>query len=376
MNETFRIGRVRGIPIGVNWSVLVILWLLAWSLAAGYLPAAEPGYSTAEYWLVGVAAALVFLASLLAHEMGHALVAIRSGVGVQGITLWLFGGVSKLDSDATSPGDELRIALVGPAVSLGIAAVAGATAAAAATIGGPDLLVAVLAWLATINVVLGVFNLLPAAPLDGGRVLRAVLWRQRGDHLSATISASNAGRVFGFVLIGLGVLQAAAGAPGPGLWLVFLGWFLLSAARAEQTQALLFEALAHVPVRRLMTSPAITAPEDLSLQQLVDEVVMEHQCSAFPTTDAAGRITGLVTLSAVRRVPRAERAHTSVRRVATPIEQVARCTPDEPAPELLRRLGSSPDGRALVFDEGTLVGIVSPTDIMRMSDLVMMGAER
>jgi Zn-dependent protease/CBS domain-containing protein len=376
VNETFRIGRVRGIPIGINWSVLVILWLLAWSLAAGYLPSVEPGYSTAEYWMVGVAAALVFLASLLAHEMGHALVAIRSGVGVHGITLWLFGGVSKLDSEANTPADELRIALVGPAVSLGIGAVAGASAAVAATLGGPDLLIAALAWLATINVVLGVFNLMPAAPLDGGRVLRALLWRRRGDHLSATISASNAGRAFGFVLIGLGVLQAAAGAPGPGLWLVFLGWFLLSAARAEQTQALLFEALADLPVRRLMSSPAITAREDLTLQELVDEVVMEHHCSAFPTTDAAGRITGLVTLSAVRRVPGAQRTHTQVRQVATPIDQVVRSTPDEPAPELLKRLGSSPDGRALVFDEDTLVGIVSPTDIVRMSDLVMMGAER
>jgi Zn-dependent protease/CBS domain-containing protein len=356
--------------------VLVILWILAWGLAVGYLPTAEPGYSTTEYWSVGIVAALVFLASLLAHEMGHALVATRSGVGVQGITLWLFGGVSKLDREATSPSAELRIALAGPAVSLAIAVVAGALAVISAALGVPRLVVAALAWLATINVVLGVFNLMPAAPLDGGRVLRAVLWRRSGDHLSATISASNAGRVFGFVLIGLGVLQAAAGAAGAGLWMVFLGWFLLSAARAEQTQAMLFEALAHVRVQQLMSSPAITVPEHLTVQQLVDDVVMEHHCSAFPTTDAAGRVTGLVTLSAVRRVPRDERARTEVGTVATPLAQVVRAAPDELAPELLGRLGASSDGRALVFDGDDLVGIVSPTDVVRMSDLAMMGARR
>lgn len=376
MNETFRLGRIRGIPIGVNWSVVVILGVLAWSLAAGYLPHAEPGYSTAEYWMVGIAAAIVFLASLLAHELGHALVAIRSGVGVHGITLWLFGGVSKLDAEATSPTDELRIAITGPAVSLAIAALAGAGAAATHALGAPGLLVASLAWLATINVVLGVFNLMPAAPLDGGRVLRALLWRRRGDHLSATVSASNAGRVFGMVLIGLGILEAAAGAAGSGLWMAFLGWFLLSAARAEQTQAVLAEALAHVPVRRIMGSPVITVPESLTLQQLVDDVVMAHHCSSFPTTDATGDVTGLVTLSTVRSVSRGRRSTTTIRDVATPLDQVVQVAPEDPTPDLLTRLAGSHDGRALVFDQGHLVGIVSPTDIVRMSDLALMGATR
>jgi Zn-dependent protease/CBS domain-containing protein len=376
MNETFRLGRIRGIPIGVNWSVVVILGVLTWSLAAGYLPRTEPGYRPIEYWMVGVAAAVVFLASLLAHEMGHALVAIRSGVAVHGITLWLFGGVSKLDAEATTPQDELRIAVTGPAVSLAIAALAGAGAAATHALGAPGLLVAALAWLATINVVLGVFNLMPAAPLDGGRVLRALLWRHRGDHLSATISASNAGRVFGMVLIGLGVLQAAAGAAGAGLWMAFLGWFLLSAARAEQTHAVLVEALADVPVRRIMGSPPITVSEDLTLQRLVDEVVMEHHCSSFPTTDATGAVTGLVTLSRVRSVPRDRRSTTTVRQIATPLADVVQVRPQDPTPDLLTRLAASGDGRALVFDEGQLVGIVSPTDVVRMSDLALMGATR
>jgi Zn-dependent protease/CBS domain-containing protein len=319
---------------------------------------------------------VVFLASLLAHEMGHALVAIRSGVRVHGITLWLFGGVSKLDSEATTPADELKIALAGPAVSLGTAVLAGAGALATHAVGAPDLLVAALTWLATINVVLGVFNLMPAAPLDGGRVLRAVLWRRSGDHLSATVSASNAGRVFGMVLIGLGVLQAAAGAAGAGLWMVFLGWFLLSAARAEQTQALLFDALSDVPVRRIMSSPAITVPDDLTLQRLVDEVLLQHHCSSFPTLDGSGTVTGLVTLSRVRAVPRDRWPDTTVREIATPRDQLVCVGPDDPTPQLLTRLAAAPDGRALVFDGSDLVGVISPTDIVRMSDLALMGARR
>lgn len=376
MNETFRLGRIRGIPVGVNWSVVVILGVLAWGLAVGYLPDAEPGYRSSEYWAVGIVAAAVFLGSLLAHEMGHAVVAIRSGVGVQGITLWLLGGVSKLESEATTPEDELRIALTGPAVSLGIAAAAGVAAAVADALGAPGLPVAALAWLATINAVLGVFNLMPAAPLDGGRVLRAVLWRRRGDHLSATVSASRAGRIFGVVLIGLGLLQAAVGAPAAGLWMVILGWFLMSAARAEQSQAILFEALADVPVARIMSSPVVTVPEAMTLDRLVDEVVMAHRCSAFPTVGPCGEVTGLVTLSAIRACHRDEWATTSAGGVATPIDRVVRCGPDELIPSLVTRLAPSDDGRALVFDRGELVGIVSPTDLVRMSDVTLTMATR
>lgn len=376
MNESFRLGRIAGIPVGINWSVLVILWLLAWSLAVGYLPTAEPGYEPTEYWLVGIAAAVVFLTSLLAHEMGHALVAIRSGVGVHGITLWLFGGVSKLDSEATTPQAELRIALMGPAVSLGIAAAAGALAAVLAAVDAPDLAVAAFVWLATINVVLGVFNLMPAAPLDGGRVLKAILWRRRGDHLSATLSAADAGRVFGFVLIGLGILQAAAGAAVPGLWMVFLGWFLLSAAKAEQTQAVVMEGLAGVPVHQIMTAHPVVVGSGLPVRTLLDDVVMRHQCSAFPVVGDDGRVRGLLTLSRVKELDLAARDRATVDQVAAPIDEVVRSSPEEMVVDLLPRMGASRDGRALVFDGDELVGIVTPTDVVRMSEMAMLRVGR
>ena len=376
MEETFRLGRIAGIPIGVNWSVLVVVWLLAWSLAAGYLPAAEPGYRSGEYWLVGVAAAVVFLASLLAHEMAHALVAIRGGVGVEGVTLWLFGGVSKLDREASTPSSELRIALAGPAVSLGVAAAGGLGAAVLHAAGAPGLAVAALVWLATINAVLGIFNLVPAAPLDGGRVLRAVLWQRRGDHLSATLSASRAGQARGFVLIALGLLRALLGATLGGLWMVFLGLFLLSAAKAEASHAVLFDALDGVAAGRIMSSPVVTVASDTSLQRLVDDVVMVHHCSAFPALDPDGRLVGLVTLRQIREVPRSAWPGTTVAQVATPIEQLVLTSPEQPLPELLGRMGTSSDGRALVFDGESLVGIISPTDIMRTSELATMAGPR
>ncbi|MFN7148035.1 MAG: site-2 protease family protein [Microthrixaceae bacterium] len=374
MNENLRLGRIAGIPIGINWSVLVVLWLLAWSLAAGYLPDAEPGYRSSEYWAVGVVAALVFLISLLAHELAHALVALRAGVGVTGITLWLFGGVSKLDREASTPAAELRIALAGPAVSLSVAGIGGAAAVALDAIGAPRLLIAALAWLATINLILGVFNLIPAAPLDGGRVLRAVLWQRRGDHLSASLSAANAGRFFGFVLIGLGLLQALAGLLVGGLWLVFLGWFLLSAARAEQTHALLFEALADVPVRRIMSSPVVTVGSGVTLRSLIDDLVMQHPCSAFAVTDREGRSVGLITLAKVKGVSTHLWSTTTVGDICTPIDHVVRATPDELAVQLLTDLSSSADGRALVMDDDRLVGVVTPTDVVRMSEMAMLRA--
>jgi Zn-dependent protease/CBS domain-containing protein len=348
--------------------------LLAWSLAAGYLPDAEPGYRSSEYWAVGVVAAVVFLVSLLAHELAHALVARRSGVGVMGITLWLFGGVSKLDREASTPAAELRIAIAGPAVSLAVAGIGGAAAVGLNAIGAPRLLVAALAWLATINLILGVFNLIPAAPLDGGRVLRAVLWQRRGDHLSASLSAAHAGRILGFVLIGLGLLQALAGLLVGGLWLVFLGWFLLSAARAEQTHALLFEALADVPVRRIMSSPVVTVGSEVTLRSLVDDLVMQHPCSAFAVTDAEGRPVGLVTLTKVKGVPSHLWSTTTVGEICTSIDHVARASPDELAVQLLTDLSSSVDGRALVMDDDRLVGIVTPTDVVRMSEMAMLRA--
>jgi Zn-dependent protease/CBS domain-containing protein len=370
VGESIRLGRIRGIELGAHWSVLVIGWLLVWALAVGTFPVAAPGAADVAYWLTAVATVTLFWMGLLAHELAHSLVANRRGVEVEGITLWLFGGVSRLRGEPASPGDELRIAIAGPATSLGIALGCAALASAVAAVAGPDLLVAGLAWLALINGVLALFNLAPGAPLDGGRVLHALVWSRSGDRSHATVVATNAGRWVGYALIGIGVLWVAAGDLG-GIWFVFLGWFLLHAARAEATHLLVQDALAGVRVRDVMSGHPLTAPADISVAALLDEYVLRHPCSTFPLVDGAGNVTGLVTLRHLKRIPPAERVSRRVAEIATPLDSVARAGPDELVLELIERLGrtDSRDGRALVFEDGHLVGIVTPTDLNRALEL-------
>ena len=233
----FRVGRLSGIEVRLDWSVLIIAWLIAWSLAGDALPSAAPGYAAWQYWLVGSVAAVLFLLSLLAHELSHSVVAQHHGVVVRDITLWMLGGMSSLSGEPKDASTELRIAIAGPAMSLAIGVGAMAVGAACAVSGLSKLVVVAWIWLATINGILALFNLVPAAPLDGGRVLTAVLWQRRGDHASAQVSAARAGRVFAYVLIALGLLEFATGNVVGGVWLAFLGWFVLSVAHAEEREA-------------------------------------------------------------------------------------------------------------------------------------------
>ena len=237
MGENVRLGRVAGIPVGMNWSLLVVFVLITLTLAEGF-SATVSGYPDVAYWLVAITATLLFYACLLAHELAHSVVARRAGVPVHGITLWLFGGVSQLGGEAANADDLLRIALAGPLMSVTVGLVLSAVAVLVAVAGGPGLLVVTCGWLGGINLFLALFNLAPAAPLDGGRVLAALLWRRHGDRVRAAVSATRAGMTFGYVLIAVGVLVFLAGGGIGGLWFVFLGWFLLSAgARREQSRA-------------------------------------------------------------------------------------------------------------------------------------------
>jgi Zn-dependent protease/predicted transcriptional regulator len=377
MKESFRLGRVLGIPVGVNWSVLVILALFAWSLATVTLPEVAPGYGDAAYWVTAVAVAVVFFACLLAHELAHSVVATHHDVGVDSITLWLLGGVSKLRGEAHDPSSELRIAAAGPAASLGLGLAFGAVAGVLGTVGAPALVVAALSWLAVINVILALFNLVPAAPLDGGRLLHAFVWHRSGDHAAATMAATRAGRWFGAVLVGLGVLLTFGGVV-TGLWFVLLGWFLISAARAEATHELLHGAFAGMHVRDVMTASPVVVPADVTVADLVDDWFLHHRCSAFPVVDDEGRATGLVTLRRVRTTDRRAWQTLRARDVADDLAGVATAAPDELLTALLERMSVAPggDGRALVFEHDHLVGIVSPTDVRRAIDVVALHTRR
>jgi Zn-dependent protease/CBS domain-containing protein len=364
MSASFRLGRIAGVPVGVNWSVLVIFALIAAGLSAGQFPRSYPDHSPWAYAAAGIGAALVFLLGLLAHEVSHAVIAKRNGISVKGITLWLFGGVAELQGEAESPGAELRIAGIGPLVSLVIGGIFGGIAALLAAADADNLAVGAFAWLGGINVALAVFNILPAAPLDGGRLLRAALWKWRGDRTWAAVVSARAGRVLGWLLIALGLIQFLLGAAAGGLWLALIGWFLLGAAGAEERQAEVGQALSGVKVSDVMSSNPQTVPPDIRVAEFIDHYLFGYRHTVFPLAED-GRPVGLVSLDRVRQVPPDQRERTGLREVACEESDLTIASPEEPLTELLPRLSQCADGRALVVTEGRLVGIVSPSDVNR-----------
>jgi Zn-dependent protease/CBS domain-containing protein len=365
MRGTISLGRVAGIRVGVHWSTLVISLLIAGSLADGVFPAAISGGSPPVYWTMATLATGLFYAALLAHELGHSLVARRHGVQVDSITLWIFGGVSRLHGEAASPGAEARIAGAGPAVSVGVGVLALALSAALSALGTPAIVVVALAWLGVMNLLLAGFNLLPAFPLDGGRILRAVLWRRGGDHLAATRGAAAVGHGFGILLIALGVIELVFAETLGGIWMIFLGWFLAGAAQAEARSVFLRDALAGVRVRDVMSPDPVRVPDWVTLAELVDAYVLPNRFSAFPVRDFGGRVVGMVTVGDIRALRGDAHSARRVRDITVPLASLPTAQPDEPLLDLLERLGPATGQRALVFDADRLVGIVSPADIGR-----------
>ncbi|WP_240139191.1 site-2 protease family protein [Streptomyces sp. MUM 178J] len=366
MKATFTLGRLAGIRVGVHWSVLVILVLLAVGLATRF-PEAYPDHPAWLYALSGLAAAVVFLLSLLAHELSHAVVARRNGVSVEDITLWLLGGIARLKSEAPTPGAEVRIAGVGPLVSLLLGLAFGFLAGLLASVFGAGLLVEVLAWLAAINILLAVFNVLPAAPLDGGRLLRALVWRRTGNPLRATAVAAGAGRALGWLLVAVGVYLAIAGAALSGIWLAIVGWFLIAMATAEGSEAKLRELLGGIAVRQAMGPDPVAAPVSASVAEFLASPAYRYRHSAFPVVDDQERPVGLVTVKAAADVPEDRRAATGLSAVMVPLEDVPTAHPDDDLVQLLPALESSSVHRALVLDQGRLVGIVTSSDVSRIT---------
>ncbi|BDB43261.1 MULTISPECIES: site-2 protease family protein [Mycobacterium] len=376
MHDEIPLGRVAGFQVKVHWSVLVVLWLFTWSLATT-LPGTVKGYAHLVYWIAGGCGAVVLLASLLGHELAHAVVARRCGVAVGGVTLWLFGGVTTLSGEAKTPKDDFRIAFAGPATSLLLSATFGMLAVGAAGIRVASVVVAVLWWLAVVNLLLGLFNLLPGAPLDGGRLVRALLWRRHGDLARAGIGAARAGRMLAFVLITLGLAEFLVGGMIGGVWLAFIGWFIFSAARDEENRISTRQLFAGVRVGDAMTAQPHTAPAWISVEDFIEHYVLGDRHSAYPVINRDGAIVGLVTLAQLREVAPDRRAGTMVGDIALALAEVPTAAPGEPLTDLLARM--APVGRrsrALVLDNGAVVGILTPSDIVRLHDVYRLASAR
>lgn len=387
LTGSFQLGRIFGIRIALDWSVAIIFLLVLFQLGAVLFPYWHPDWRPVLVWSVALGAALVFFASILVHELAHALVGKAYGMKVRSITLFIFGGIANIERDPPSAKAEVMMAIVGPITSfvLGVGFIllaswfsndAWMTAEdpmqAITNLGPASTL---LAWVGPINILLAIFNMIPGFPLDGGRVLRGLLWWMTGNLIRATRAAATAGQILAWLLILTGIAMAF-GIPVPffgrgfvgGLWLVLIGWFLSAAARASYQQVLIERLLEDVQVRDLMLSHPQVVPPSMTVQSLVDRYMMRSDQRAFPVVDD-GRFIGLVCLEDVRRLSRGLWEEKRVTEIMTPAEKIETAGPEEGAVEAVRHLSRHDVAQIPVVEGGQLVGLFRRQDFMRWIEL-------
>lgn len=367
MPASIRLGRVRGIPIGLHYSWIVIAALITLSLASQFR-ATQPGWSAAVIWTTAAVTAVLFFVSLLTHELAHAVVAQAKGLPVRSITLFALGGVAQIDKDANTARTEFLVAVVGPITSLVIGGLCVALAASmgwSADDGSAGVLAAVLGWLGSINVLLGLFNLIPGYPLDGGRLLRALLWGLYKDADRATRAAARTGQVVAAIFIGWGLLQFFTGAGFSGLWLAFIGWFLLSAAQASYAQVGLTQALRGVRVGDVMTSDCVTVDPDTTVQSLVDDLLLRtgRRCIVVKQD---GRVLGLITPHEVRAASRDRWRELTTRDVMRPLDSIKTVSSDAPATDAFAMMAREDVNQMPVVADGRLQGIVTRAHLIQL----------
>ena len=373
---TIQLGRIFGIRIGVDYSWFIVLFLIIWNLS-GYYDDVTPG---SDAFVLAVISALLFFLSILLHELGHAVVALRNGIPIEGIDLWMFGGVAKLGRDTDSPGVEFRVAIAGPIVTLVIALVclglgmavsssSDALNSAQFSNEATDATTAILGYLASVNILLLAFNLIPAFPLDGGRIARAIAWKVTGDRTRATRFAARLGRAGGYLMITAGVaIYAFTGDLVGGIWLAFIGWFLAGAARSAEAQADFSGRIEHLRVADVMDSQPVAIPADWTLADAEQQFFLRYGWAWFPVIDASGKLVGVVSREAVQSVPAEER---SVRRVSSVMARDdgssgLRVRLDEPLESLLGQEGLARLGAIMAVDgEGVLRGVVTIDAVRR-----------
>jgi len=359
---------VAGIQIAVDYSWLFIFALVLWSLAAGYFPHEYPGYARAQYWGIGAVASLLFFASVLIHELAHSLVANRVGQNVQRITLFLFGGMAHLSREPSNAVAELKIASVGPLTSVALGGVFRLLESAVEGAGAGSLWVAMFKYLSFINIALAVFNLLPGFPLDGGRILRGLLWYRSGNLRAATARAADWGSGIALGLMGLGLLQIFSGALVGGLWLIFIGMFLRGAARSSYHGVVIEHVLGTATVGDLMVTNPSVIPDTLSVQEAIEDHFLHHGFGGFPVT-RDGRIEGLISLGHIKHCPSQERAQRTVRDIMRSADTAVTIPVSASVSEALQKMVESDTGRLLVTDGSRIVGLITRTGITRFIQL-------
>src|SRR5712692_2477315 len=362
MPGALRLGKIAGIDIYAHLSWFIILVLLTWSLASGWFAQLFPGWATTTYWIVAFISALLLFVCVLVHELAHALVAQASGLTVRNITLFVFGGVAHIEEDMKRPGVEFQVAIAGPIASFLLAGVAFLLALPLRGSGASA--EAILDYLAVANFLVGAFNLLPGFPLDGGRVLRSIIWKVTGNFKKATRIASSVGQACAYVFILLGIIGFFTGNFFNGLWVIFIGWFLLSAAQTASTQAELQSTLQGVSVGQVMDPPPVAVPANISVQKLVDEYFLPLGLHTAPVTQGE-YLAGLITLSDIARVARERWLYTPVGHVMRLLEQVSVATPEQSLQEVLRLMDAQNINQVPIVQDERLVGLLSREAIIR-----------
>ncbi|MGH9607125.1 MAG: site-2 protease family protein [Terracidiphilus sp.] len=354
------IGRIFGISIDLDYSWFLIVALLTWMLAASYYPQQFPSWPAGEYWFVGFVTAVLLFASVLVHELAHSLVAQGYGIPVPRITLFLFGGVAQIANEPPSPAAEFWITIAGPATSFALAAVCWELEPLFRARGAGF---ALIEYLFLMNLILALFNLIPGFPLDGGRVLRALVWKTTGNYHRATVAAGVSGRFFGFLLIFIGIWQALTGDIAGGIWIAFIGWFLESAAGSQLHQETLRNLLGGHRVADAMQSNFVHAPGDLTLQELVDRYVLPSNARTVVVTAPDGR-AGVVTLAAIRETPSQSWPATRASQVMTPLQSMDTTRPGAILWSALEKMGRDGVNQLPVVDRSGVVGILSREDVL------------
>jgi Zn-dependent protease len=356
MSYSFRLGRLFGIPIYIHISWFIIFALVTLSLSGLYFPSVYPNWSSGLYLMVGVATSLLFFASVVAHELTHSLVSRLNGVPVKSITLFIFGGMARITREASQPMAELVMAAAGPASSLVLAGLFGLLWWLIGSYSEP--ISALAGWLLRINILLAVFNMVPGFPLDGGRVLRSLLWRLTGNYTRATRLATLAGRGVGYILISAGILLVILTRDWfGGVWLAFIGWFLDNAASTSYQQAMLRESLKEFSAREVMTQDCPTIPGDMTVGQLVRDNVLPSGRRCFLVVDW-GRLEGIITLGNIKSVRRELWEATPLSQVMTPMERLQIARPVESAVSVLERMEEKDINQMPVVEEGRVIGMI------------------
>lgn len=359
IRQKIPLGRVMGIPLGLDYSWFVIFVLLTWSLAGSYYPTEFKNWPPALYWLMGVVTALMFFGSILLHELGHSVVALRYKIPVRRITLFIFGGVAEIGAEPPSATAEFVIAIAGPAVSLVLALGFSAMKLIVADV---TPLWGLAKYLAYINFAVFFFNLIPGYPLDGGRVFRAIVWAVTGNMRRATLVAANVGRLFGFVFIFVGVWRIFSGDAG-GLWLAFIGWFLDGAATAQIHQVMFQGLLAGHTVSQAMSKRCVAIPPDATLQQVVDQHILSGGQRCLLVNQGENTV-GLITVHRIKEVPRDEWPTTSAAQVMLPLEKMKRVSPDRELWTALEQMDRDGVNQLPVMTDGRMVGMLSRDDVI------------